>query len=133
MNERKTIKKLIETLADIVSEDDKLANEYLESQGLNPKEIEESGEQFIKKMKGKLRYKIAEKRLNRLQELKGMFVFKKDKLIERSKNSIAEILSNGDKAAFQTYYRKLQDLTEKDYKEIENEQQFLDFLEELDK
>lgn len=131
-DQKKALKALIENLAEVISEDKKLNTEFLESTGIDIKELEENGENFIKDIKGKLQYQIAEKKLKRLRELKGMFVFQKEKLLESSKNKIAEILSNGNKTAYQTYYRKLEKLTEKDYREIESEQQFLDFMKELE-
>jgi hypothetical protein len=61
-----------------------------------------------------------------------MFLFQKNKLIENSKSKIAEILSNGNSVAYQTYYRKLDKLTEDDCREIDNEQEFLNYIEKLD-
>ena len=129
----KTIQKLLEALAEAISEDEQLVDDYLKSSGKDPKEIEASGERFIQNIKGQLRYNLAREQLNRFNELKGIFLFKKNKLVESSKEKIAQVLSNGDKLSYQTYYRKLETLTEKDLEEINNEQEFLKFLEDEDK
>ena len=99
-NQKKTIISLIESLPDLISEDKDLNNEYLESKGIDITELEKNGENFIKKVKGQLRLKIAKKRYNRFLEIKQMFVFQKDKLAEKSKEIIAQSLSNGNKTAF---------------------------------
>ncbi len=54
----KNIEELLVSLAEAISEDEKLVNNYLKSSGNNPKEIEASGERFIQKIKGQFRYKL---------------------------------------------------------------------------
>ena len=127
-NSGNTVQRLIEALAEVISEDQELSDEYLKISGKDPKEIEASGEAFIKKIKGQLRFNLAEQQLNKFNELKGMFLFQKNKLVEKSKTKVAEVLSEGNSLAYQTYYRKLDTLTEQDLKEINSEQEFLDFL-----
>ncbi|NMB81568.1 MAG: hypothetical protein GYA14_07090 [Ignavibacteria bacterium] len=131
-NLENSIRKMIESLAEVVSEDQNLTDQYLISTGNNPKDIESSGEAFIKRIKGQIRLKIAKEQHAKFIELKKLFVFQGNKLINEAKERLAEALSSGNTAAFQTYYRKLDKLTEHDCNEINNEQAFLEFLEKLE-
>ena len=48
-----TLKNLVESLAEVISEDEKLTNEYLISNNIDPKKVEASGKEFIEILKKK--------------------------------------------------------------------------------
>ncbi|HZW40277.1 MAG TPA: hypothetical protein VFF33_13345 [Ignavibacteriaceae bacterium] len=127
-----TLRNLIETLAEVISEDPKLSDEFLLSIGNDPKDVESSGNEFLKRIKGQLRLKIAGEKIPKFNEFKEKFLFNKDKLLDKSKVQIAELLADGNRTAFNTYYRKLENMTENDSKEIQTEQDLLSFLDSLD-
>lgn len=127
-----TLKNLIESLAEIVSEDEKLTNEYLVSNNIDPKKVEASGEEFIKKLKGQMRLKLASEKLEHYKNIRSLFLFQKQKLTTEAKEYIASYLSQGNNIAYQSYYRKLDKLTENDCKEIQDEQAFLNYLDTLE-
>jgi hypothetical protein len=127
-----TLKNIIESLAEVISEDETFTDEYLKSINLDPKEIENSEEEFINKIKGQIRFNLATQQLEKFIKIKQSFIFQKDKLTNIAKESIANLLSSGEESAYQSYYRKLDNLSEKDCKEIRDEQAFLNYLDKME-
>lgn len=129
---KKEYNNLINSLAEDFLKSEEYANQYLTEIGLDPEHTKKEGLMFIKKLQKKKRIQDAQNKLKKFKELKTLFVFSNNKLIDNSVKKLAEMLSDGNELSYNTYYRKLEKLSDKDIGDISEEQEFLDFLDKMD-
>ena len=129
---KKEYNNLINSLAEDFLKSEENANDYLSEIGYDPEETRKESLEFIKKLQKKNKIIEAQRKLQKFKELKSLFVFKNNKLINNSVKLLAGILSGGNELSYNTYYRKLEKLSDNDIRDISEEQEFLDFLDKMD-
>ena len=137
MNEKnKKYEKFLENLAELMSEtfseNEEGINQYLNSTNRNPDQIEREGNDFLERIRGKIRLELGREYQSKFQELILKLTFEGKKLTETSKDFLAKLIAGTEQKEYSIYFRKLDKVNEEDFKDIKSEIELLNKLDELD-
>jgi len=131
---KKDLFKIINFIGDEISNNSDFAEEYLKDSGYNLEELNAKGIDFINKLKGKLRLKIAqERRVKLFEELKERVKRINSEVQMKSRQVLIEMLKTAQENQISFQFRDLEKLSDEDLLEMVKEEQLLDYLDELRK
>lgn len=122
---------LLNSIGDSLLKNNSFAKEFLQDLGVDPLEIEQEGSIFIKKLQGQVRLEEGKTAQSKFQELVTKVRFEGKKLSDDSRETIARFISGDDQKKYALNFRKLTDLREDDFKEIQSEIELLKILEKI--
>lgn len=126
------LKNLAELMGETFSENDKISDVYLSSIGKDPSTIEKEGTEFLERLRGKIRLEIGKDNQSSFQELIIKVNFEGKRLTQSSKERLAELMSGGNPKDYAICFRKLDEIHEDDFRDIQTKLELLKILDKLD-
>ncbi|MCH7973854.1 MAG: hypothetical protein IH949_08210 [Bacteroidetes bacterium] len=131
LKNKQELDKIFKEIEGEILDNSDFAKEYLEEVGYDLNELNKKGIDFIEKMKGKARLKLAkEKRFKIVEEIKK-YLSQLNKDVKMQSRQILIDILKGEQLSFQ--FRDLEKLSDEDLLEMVKEEQLLQYLEELKK